>query len=88
MPRTLHAIDEQDLERELLRKGVGALTAGRQGCADCGRSPLTGEQLHVYAAGEIVCELCRPLRAQAPERSERVRHAEHGHTVRVRRLAA
>lgn len=88
MPRTLSEIDEHDLERELLRQGVGRLAAGRSRCADCGRSPLTGEQLHVYATAQVVCELCRPLRAAPPERSEPVRGGEHGHTVRVRRLAA
>ena len=34
------------LERLLLRRGVGALEADRNRCADCGRTPLTGEQVH------------------------------------------
>lgn len=42
-------IDEADLERELLRKGVGALEAGRHHCDDCGRTPLVGERVHLYA---------------------------------------
>jgi hypothetical protein len=87
MARSAPAIDEQDLERELLRKSVGALSATRHSCADCGRTPLTGEALHVYAGAVSVCELCRPLRREAPERSERVRHSEYGLAVRVRRLA-
>ena len=80
-------IDERDLERELLRKGVVALRAGHARCADCGRTPLTGERVHVYRRG-AVCELCRPLRREPPERTEVVRGAEHGGTVRVTVRAA
>lgn len=50
MSRTADApIDEYDLERALLRKGVGSLAAGRHRCDDCGRTPLAGEQVHLYA---------------------------------------
>jgi len=72
-------------ERLLLRRGVGALEADRDRCADCGRTPLTGEQVHLYDGrkGGLVCELCRPLRAEAPVATELVRHCEHGHTVRL-----
>jgi hypothetical protein len=75
------------LERQLLRRGVGALRADRHNCADCGRTPLVGELVHVYERGELVCELCRPLRRSTPVSSEGVRHSEFGHTVRVRRAA-
>jgi hypothetical protein len=89
MLRPLLGISERDLERQLLRRGVGELAAGRHCCADCGRTPLVGERVHRYARGETVCELCRPLRPVEPERSEPVRHSERGHTVRLRaRLAA
>ena len=72
-------------ERLLLRRGVGALEADRDRCADCGRTPLTGEQVHLYDGrkGGLVCELCRPLRVEAPVATELVRHCEHGHTVRL-----
>jgi hypothetical protein len=70
-----------DLERQLLRKGLGALTRDRHRCADCGRTPLAGEWVHDYA-GESVCTLCRPARGAEPQDSELVRHCEHGHTVR------
>ena len=86
MPRTATTIDEQDLERALLRKSVGALSAEPHRCVDCGRAPLVGETLYRYAAGAPVCELCRPLRRGEPEASERVRNSEYGHTVRVHRL--
>jgi hypothetical protein len=88
--------DIEQLERFLLRRGVGALEADRHSCADCGRTPLTGEHVHLYGspaglAGSrrttqqqrIVCELCRPARREAPVASELVRHCEHGHTVRL-----
>ncbi|MEA2268345.1 MAG: hypothetical protein QOD55_146 [Solirubrobacteraceae bacterium] len=88
MLRSLLGISEPDLERELLRKSVGALTAGRHHCADCGRTPLVGERIHVYARQAVVCELCRPRRRAAPERSVTVHHSERGHTVKLRVRAA
>jgi hypothetical protein len=90
----------EQLERFLLRRGVGALEADRHRCADCGRTPLTGEHVHLYEsppsrphrspgrAHGIVCELCRPLRRDAPVATEIVRHCEHGHTVRLTVRAA
>jgi hypothetical protein len=83
----------EQLERVLLRRGVGALEANRHCCADCGRTPLTGEHVHLYGspaarADGIVCELCRPLRRQAPVATEIVRHSEHGHAVRLTARAA
>jgi hypothetical protein len=81
------AAEAAGLERLLLRRGVGALTADRHSCADCGRTPLVGERIHQYASDELVCELCRPLRSEAPTGSDCVRHFEHGHTVRIRRAA-
>ena len=57
----------------------------------CDRTPLTGEVVHVYAtaAGErLVCELCRPLRRQAPARSELMHAPEHERSVRLMRRAA
>jgi ribosomal protein L37AE/L43A len=74
------------LERLLLRKGVGLLTAERDQCADCGRTPLFGEHVHRYDRGILVCDLCRPRRRQAPETEEVVHHCEHDRTVQ--RVAA
>jgi len=43
-------------ERSLLRRGVGALAADRHRCADCGRTPLVGERVHLYERERgIVC---------------------------------
>lgn len=86
MPSAIH-IDQ--LERLLLRRGVGALAADRHRCNECGRTPLVGERVHLYERSKgIVCELCRPLRREHPAASELVRHSEHGHTVRLAARAA
>jgi len=86
MARAASTIDEQDLERALLRRSVGALTVDRALCVDCGRTPLIGETLYRYGDRSKVCELCRPLRREEPDGSERVRNSEYGHAVRVQRL--
>jgi hypothetical protein len=71
------------IERALLRRSVGLLTEERPRCAHCHRTPLVGERIYLYAQA-IVCELCRPRRRNAPERSELVRSPEHKRAVRVR----
>ncbi len=81
-----HEIDQ--LERELLIRGVGVLAAERSSCADCGRTPLIGERVHLYGGSRrvgvhLVCELCRLERSERPLASETVRHCEHGHAVRL-----
>jgi hypothetical protein len=84
MARSLPTLLPADLELRLLRKSVGHLHAGRDRCADCGRTPLTGELIHHYGATAIVCELCRQLRRDEPRSSEKVLHSEHGQTVKIR----
>jgi hypothetical protein len=86
MSRTASTIDEKDLERALLRKSVGAMAVDAHRCTDCGRAPLIGEVLYRYPDAVAVCELCRPLRREQPQSSERVRNSEYGHAVRVQRL--
>jgi len=71
-----------ELERELMRKALHALHAGEPRCADCHRTPLVGEHLHVYEDGRVLCELCRPNRREEPIRCERVHGLERGHAVR------
>jgi hypothetical protein len=83
---TTVAEDIEQLERRLLMRGIGALSADRSRCADCGRTPLVGEHVHLYersGSPEAVCELCRQLRREPPLASELVRHGEHGQTVRL-----
>jgi hypothetical protein len=82
MARTYHGLWESDLERALLRKGVGALEAGRHTCADCGRTPLVGERMFRFHRHGNVCALCRPGRRTEPDGVELVRHSERGQTVR------
>lgn len=80
MPRTEHHAPE--LERQLLRRSVMALAAGRDCCDGCHRTPLVGERVHVYDGGRTLCELCRHERREAPLRSHAVHGSEHGITVR------
>jgi len=78
-----------DLGQHLVRKSVDALSDDRDHCTTCGRTPLTGERVHRYDDGLLLCELCRPLTRVADAREEVMRHSEHGHTVRaVQRIAA
>jgi hypothetical protein len=80
--------DIGQFELFLLRRGVGALEADRDRCGDCGRTPLVGEHVHLYASVQgVVCELCSSLRREHPVATELVRHSEHGHTVRLTRAA-
>lgn len=81
--------DVEQLERYLLRRGVRTLSEDRHRCVDCSRTPLVGEQVHLYEQlSGIVCELCRQLRSATPLASEVVRHSELGHTVRLTARAA
>src|ERR1700690_608702 len=41
-------------------------------CRDCGRTPLIGEHVHLYSSADLVCELCRMLRREAPLLSAKV----------------
>ena len=69
------------IEAALLRASVNALSADRHECRHCHRTPLTGERVHLYAGKsgpEVVCELCRPLRAAEPDSSAIVRSPERG----------
>jgi hypothetical protein len=79
----LSASPPAPIAQALLRKSVGLLTDERPRCAHCHRTPLVGERVYLYAQA-IVCELCRPRRRGAPERSELVRSPEHKRAVRVR----
>ncbi|MBA2644387.1 MAG: hypothetical protein H0U80_02965 [Solirubrobacterales bacterium] len=79
------------LETALLRRSVGAATAGRDRCRHCQRTPLVGERVHFYDADsgtELVCDLCRPVRTDAPQRTELMHSPEHDRAVRVLRAAA
>jgi hypothetical protein len=73
------------VEISLLRQSVGALAERRTRCDHCRRTPLVGERVYLYSAERLLCELCRHLRREPPERSELVHSAESAGSVRVRR---
>jgi len=73
-------------ELSFVRASMRALAGRSRGCADCHRTPLVGETIFLYGE-RMVCELCRPLRREAPGREEVVHSAERDHTVK-RRYAA
>lgn len=75
------------VEISLLRKSVGALEAGRHSCCHCHRTPLVGEEVHHYG-DRLVCALCRPLRREAPGRSETMHSPEHERAVKLLRPRA
>lgn len=79
---TISSPSSPGLELALLRKSVWALTARRDNCVHCHRTPLVGERVYLYGE-RLVCELCRPLRREAPERSQLVHSPEHKRAVRV-----
>ena len=86
--RTLRRIRSRafEIEAALLRASVDALAAERPSCRHCHRTPLVGERVHVYEGQgrhrtDVVCELCRPLRTAAPDRTELVRSPEQGASV-------
>ena len=66
----------------LVRRSVGALSDRRHCCRHCRRTPLVGECVYVYGE-ELVCELCRPLRRSAPDRTLLVRSPEGAGAVRT-----
>jgi hypothetical protein len=73
----------EELELALLRRGVNELSADRQSCAQCHRTPLIGERIYVYESGETLCELCRMTRRESPLESRLVHGPEFGHTMRL-----
>ncbi len=88
-PKTLRRVRSRafEIEAALLRASVDALAAERPACRHCHRTPLVGERVHIYAPTrtrhrtDVVCELCRPLRTAAPDRTELIRSPEQGASV-------
>ncbi len=73
-------------ELNFVRRSMRALSAARQGCLHCRRTPLIGETVFFFDE-RMVCELCKPLRTDEPQRSEVVHSSEHELTVK-RRVSA
>ncbi len=82
---TLQEIERElcELELALLRRGVDERAAGRECCSRCERSPLIGEQVYVYEADRILCELCRERERRSPIASRLVHTPAFGHTLRI-----
>lgn len=74
------------LETAILRRSMHAREAREDRCRDCHRTPLVGERVYEYGP-RIVCELCLPLRREAPTSSRLVHSPEHERAVRIRRAA-
>jgi hypothetical protein len=72
-----------DLELALLRRSVDELSAERERCTECGRTPLIGERIYSYSSGATLCELCRRGCGETPEGSHVVHGPEFGHTMRL-----
>jgi hypothetical protein len=63
----------------LLRQSIGSLSASRDRCGECRRTPLTGEHLHELDSGRRLCELCfgaLPEERRRAVRSERMHAGE------------
>jgi hypothetical protein len=87
-PRSLRRVKSRafEIEAALLRASVDALAAERPRCRHCHRTPLIGERIHFYDGRhrtDAVCELCRPLHASPPDRTELVRSPEQGASVQA-----
>jgi hypothetical protein len=63
------------LERQMLKTSVSTMAAGRCSCSQCGRSPLIGERIQVFALRNgrerPLCDLCA-AGAGEPLRMERI----------------
>lgn len=68
----------------MLRRSVGEIGAACERCEHCRRTPLVGERVYLYAAGRMLCELCRALTRDRPVDSRLVHGPEFGHAVRIR----
>jgi hypothetical protein len=68
-----------ELAAMLLRRSLGTLSASRDGCAGCRRTPLAGERMHELDSGRVLCELCfaaLPEERRLAVRTERVHASE------------
>ena len=72
-----------ELELALMRRGVDELTAARECCGHCHRTPLIGERVYTYRSGRLLCELCRSVERDTPLSSHIVHGPEFGHTMRI-----
>ena len=72
--KVAHMRSESDPQTGSLPAASELLAEELARCGDCGRTPLIGESVHLYESAELVCELCRMLRPDAPMLSAQVTH--------------
>jgi hypothetical protein len=71
-----------EFELALLRRGLDELAAGSERCNRCNRTPLVGENVHVYNE-RVLCDLCRELEHKPPESSRPVHGPAFGNSIRI-----
>jgi hypothetical protein len=69
-------------EISLLRKTTGDRDRVATCCAHCHRTPLVGEDVHVYGE-RLVCQLCRHLRREPPGETVVMHSPEHLRAVKA-----
>jgi len=74
--------DMPELELALMRRGIDERADTSLRCGRCDRTPLVGEQVHVYAK-KTLCDLCAEREREAPLRSRLVHGPAFGHSIRV-----
>jgi hypothetical protein len=79
-PRTGSSASPREIS--FVRSSLRALGRSPSGCTHCHRTPLIGESVFFYGE-RMVCELCRPLRREAPGRQDIMHSPEHAHSVRL-----
>lgn len=72
-----------DLELALMRRGLDERAAASERCGRCDRTPLVGEQVHVYA-DRVLCELCRERERKRPLAIRLVHGPAFGRAIRIR----
>ena len=68
----------------LLRRSVEEIASGADRCRRCRRTPLVGERVYIYKGGEMLCELCRVLKPDAPESWQLVHNTKAGDVASIR----
>ncbi len=71
------------LELCLLGRGLADMADEIERCGRCHRTPLIGEKIYEFAAGELRCALCLDHEQTAPSSSHTVHGLAFGHSIRV-----
>jgi len=71
------------LERALLRSGIGRRVDASVHCDHCQRTLLLGERAYEYEDGQLRCALCRTHYRQEPADSHTVHGPAFGNSIRV-----